>query len=144
MSRPGNRQRYKSTNQGGKLPQSTAMLLEQAPEQPNHTTLVLSQKTGWSKYKQNVSNWLHNYGNLFHWQKKSIEIGWFSMTIEDFISTHYQHVWFSAKKFPDSSSRQSSLNPLLMLIQYHYDTERLIKRHQHLEKKFDLCCEIVN
>lgn len=44
MSRPGNRQRYKSTNQGGKLPQSTAMLLEQAPEQPNHTTLVLSQK----------------------------------------------------------------------------------------------------
>lgn len=44
MSRPGNRQRYKSTNQGGKLPQSTAMLLEQALEQPNHTTLVLSQK----------------------------------------------------------------------------------------------------
>ena len=44
MSQPDNRQRYKSTNQGGKVPQSTATLPEQEQKQSNHTTLVLSKK----------------------------------------------------------------------------------------------------
>ena len=69
-------------------------------ENKNNQCLKNSSLVQLSKYKQNVSNWLHNYGNLFHWQKRVLKLAgfrWqlktsFQLTINmcDFLPKNFQ------------------------------------------------------